>query len=93
MDEVIYDYKIDYDKAYAEAQKLAQKIISTHPEIEYTVYIWEGDGAYIVLYGDDDEIAMNIAEPLVDKRVELLLAGAPIYITYGGPNRKHATNS
>jgi len=88
MEEIIYDYQADYNKAEGEAEKLAKEIIDKHPELEYRVNVWEGKGAFIVLYGDDDEIAMDIAEEMGDRQIELLLLGAPVYITYGGPNRK-----
>lgn len=85
--EVILEYEVDYEKAQQEAEKLAQEIVKDHSGLEYRVFTWAGEGAYIQLFGEDEELVRGISESLSDKKLELLLAGTPVYVIYGGRER------
>ncbi len=81
---VIFEYAIDYERARREAEKLAKEIIDEHPNLRYKIVTCQEEGVYIELYGDDEELVWEISQSLVQKKVKLLVAGAPVYIIYGG---------
>lgn len=79
----VFEYKVDYEGARAKAEKLGRAICRRHPEIAYRVEIKTGEGAYLVLYGPEEQVR-RIAEMRSRRQVDWLLAGTPVYIIYGG---------
>ncbi len=84
---VIFKYEIDYEKARREAEKLAKEIRREHPSLKYEIVKSQEEGVYIELYGDDEELVWEISQSLAQKKVKLLVAGAPVYIIYGGKTK------
>ena len=84
---VIFEYNIDYEKARCEASKLANEVIRSHPRLKYKIVTLPGEGVFIELYGDNEELVHRISASLMKKKVKLLLSGAPIYVIYGGKAR------
>lgn len=84
---VIFEYEIDYEKARQEAEKLAREIVQAHPNLKYKIITWQGDGVYIELYGDDEDLVWGISQSLAQKKVRLLISGTPVYIIYGGKKK------
>jgi hypothetical protein len=87
---VVFEYEIDYEKARREAENLAKGIIQKHPNLRYKIIAWQEEGVYIELYGDDEELVWEISQSLAPKKLKLLLAGAPVYIVYGGKTKAAA---
>ena len=87
---VIFAYDINYEKARREAEKLAKEIIQKHPNLNYKIVPWQGDGVYLELYGEDEDLVWEISQSLAQKKVRLLAAGAPVYIIYGGKKKAAA---
>ena len=84
---VVFAYEIDYEKARQEAEKLAREIVQEHPNLKYKIITWPGDGVYIELYGDDEDLVWGISQSLAQKKVRLLISGTPVYIIYGGKKK------
>jgi len=84
MRETIFEYKIDYKGARSEAEKLAKEILKKYPQVGYRIVTILEEGVYIELYGDNEEFIHKISESLNEKKVELLVAGMPVYVIYGG---------
>jgi hypothetical protein len=87
---VVFEYEIDHEKARREAERLAKGIIQTHPNLRYKIVTWQEEGVYIELYADDEELVWEISQSLAPKKLKLLLAGAPVYIVYGGKTKAAA---
>jgi hypothetical protein len=85
--QVIFDYNIDYEKARCEASKLANEVIRAHPRLKYKIVTSPGEGVFIELYGDNEDLVHQISASLMTKKLKLLLSGAPIYVIYGGKTR------
>ncbi|MCD5417143.1 hypothetical protein LR021_02070 [Candidatus Bipolaricaulota bacterium] len=82
--EVVFQYEIDYQGAYKSAEEIAQEIIRDHPELAYRIVTKPGEGVYVKLYGQNEELILEISEGMSERETELLLAGTPVYVTYGG---------
>ena len=80
----VFEYEIDYQRAMKKGQEIAQRIVSKHPELSYRIVIKSEKGVYIKLYGEDDELIHAISDGMGEQEAELLLAGTPVYVTYGG---------
>ena len=81
---IVFEYEIDYEKARREAEKLAKEITHAHPKLNYKIVTSQEEGVYLELYGADEEQVWEISQSLAHKKVRLLVAGAPVYIIYGG---------
>lgn len=88
--QVIFEYDIDYEKARYEASKLANEVIRAYPRLKYKIVTSPGEGVFIELYGDNEELVHQISASLMKKKVKLLLSGAPIYVIYAGKTRMAA---
>lgn len=84
---IVFEYEIDYEKARREAEKLAKAITHAHPNLNYKIVTSQEEGVYLELYGDDEEQVWEISQSLAPKKVRLLVAGAPVYIIYGGRSK------
>lgn len=87
--ETIFRYEIDYQEAEAQAQKVAKSIMKRHPDLEYSILVAEGEGIYVRLFGNEAEVR-KISESMRRRELKLLLAGAPVYIIYGGEKKAAA---
>ncbi len=83
----IAEYELDYQGARAKAEEIGRAIHRKHPEISYQVYVKTDEGAYLVLYGRDEERIRRIAEARSQRQVDWILEGTPVYIIYGGPKK------
>lgn len=82
--EVVFQYEIDHERAHEKAEEIAQEIIRNHPELTYKIVTKPGEGVYVKLYGENEELILEISEGMSERETELLLAGTPVYVTYGG---------
>jgi len=82
--EVVFKYEIDYQRAREKGEEIAQEIIRNHPELTYRIVTKPGEGVYIKLYGENEDLILEISEGMSERETELLLAGTPVYVTYGG---------
>lgn len=80
----IFEYEIDYQRASEKGEEIARKIVNKHPELRYRIVVKSDKGVYIKLYGEDEELIHNISEGMSEQEAELLLAGTPVHVTYGG---------
>ena len=89
--ETIFRYEMNYRKAEAQAQTIAESIIKKHPDLEYNILTAEGEGVFVRLFGDEAKVR-QISASMRKKELKLLLAGTPVYIIFGG-KKKVAANS
>lgn len=80
----VFEYEIDYQRAREKGEEIARRIVSEHPELSYRIIMKPEKGVYIKLYGEDEELVHNISDGMSEQEAELLLAGTPIHVTYGG---------
>ena len=59
--QVIFEYNIDYENARCEASKLANEVIRAHPRLKYKIVTLPGEGVFIELYGDNEELVHRIS--------------------------------
>jgi len=80
----VFQYDVDDEGARTQAEKLAQKLLRKHSNLHCRVEVKSGEGAYLILYGDEERIR-KIIQSASRHQVNWLLAGTPVYIIYGGP--------
>ena len=83
-------YTINYEEAYRKANEIAEEIVSSHPGISYRIMTKPEDGVYVKLYGDNENLIVKIADGMSEREMELLLAGMPVYVIYGGKAASYA---
>lgn len=82
--QMVFQYEIDYQRAHEKAEEIALEIVRNHPELAYRSVTKPGEGVYVKLYGENEELILEISEGMSMRETELLLAGTPVYVTYGG---------
>lgn len=87
--ETIFRYEIDYEEAEAQAQNMVTSLLESYADVDYSLLTVEGDGVFIRLFGDEAKVR-KIGAAMRKKEMELLLAGTPVYIIYGGRSKAAA---
>ncbi|HED04538.1 MAG TPA: hypothetical protein ENI60_07220 [Candidatus Fraserbacteria bacterium] len=83
--ETVFEYEVDYEGARAKAKEMARRMQGKHPEIGYRIVTRYDEGVFLELYGPDEERIRRIAKAMDKRVVDLILAGTPVYVIYGGP--------
>ncbi len=80
----VFEYEVDYEGARAKAEEMARRMCRKHPDIDYRIVTRYDEGVFLELYGQDEERIRRIAKAMDRRVVDLILAGTPVYVVYGG---------